>query len=65
MEKPKIIKDGEAWIRNYKSYPEISVSTPNSEPDFIKDLIKAFRNKLRVNRIQKIVRLFKIDVSKL
>lgn len=29
------------------------------------DLIKVFRNKLRVRRIQKIVRIFKIDVSKL
>jgi hypothetical protein len=49
------------WIRNYKS-PEMFGSTPDSEPDFIKDLIKAFRNKLRVNRIQKIVRIFKIDI---
>ena len=40
MEESKNV-DGEAWIRNYKSYPEISGSTPNSEPDFIKDLIKA------------------------
>ena len=62
MEKPKIIKDGEAWIRNYKSNPEMFGSTPNSEPDFIKDLIKAFKNKLRVNRIQKIIRIFKIDI---
>lgn len=62
MEKPKIIKDGEAWIRNYKSSPEMFGSTPNSEPDFIKDLIKVFRNKLRVRRIQKIIRIFKIDI---
>ena len=64
MEESKNV-DGEAWIRNYKSNPEMFGSTPNSEPDFIKDLIKVFRNKLRVRRIQKIVRIFKIDVSKL
>ncbi len=54
MEESKNV-DGEAWIRNYKS-------SPDSEPDFIKDLIKVFKNKLRVRRIQKIVRLFKIDI---
>ena len=61
MEKDKNLHEaqlGMDWIKDYKS-------TPSGEPDFIKDLIKAFRNKLRVNRIQKIVRLFKIDVSKL
>lgn len=55
-------KDAESWIRNYKSNPEMFGSTPNSEPDFIKDLIKAFKNKLRVRRIGKIIRIFKIDI---
>ena len=60
MEKDKNLYEaqlGMDWIKDK--------STPSGEPDFIKDLIKAFRNKLRVNRIQKIVRIFKIDVSKL
>jgi hypothetical protein len=62
MEESKINGDGEAWIRNYKSSPYIFGSTPNSEPDFIKDLVKAFRNKLRANRIQKIIRTNKVRV---
>jgi hypothetical protein len=60
--KKQIEIDGEAWIRNYKFNPEMFGSTPNSEPDFIKDLIKAFRNKVRTRRIQKIIRIFKIDI---
>lgn len=61
MEESKNV-DGESWIRNYKSNSYIFGQNPNSEPDFIKDLIKVFRNKLRANRIQKIVRIFKIDI---
>ncbi len=38
-------------------------------PDWIKDsigdLTKAYKNRLRVHRIQKIVRVFNIDVDKL
>jgi hypothetical protein len=34
-------------------------------PDFLEDLRKMFRNDLRVRRIEKIVRLFKIDVKEL
>lgn len=37
----------------------------SKSPDFLEDLKKMFRNDLRVRRIQKIVRIFKIDVSKL
>lgn len=34
----------------------------SKSPDFIEDLRKAFRNKLRVNRIQKIIRTHKVRV---
>jgi hypothetical protein len=33
--------------------------------DSIRDLTKSYKNRLRVHRIQKIVRLFKIDVKEL
>jgi hypothetical protein len=37
----------------------------SKSPDFLEDLRKMFRNDLRVRRIEKIVRLFKIDVKEL
>jgi hypothetical protein len=44
---------------------EISSLSNSKSPDFLEDLRKTFRNDLRVHRIQKIVRLFKIDVKEL
>ena len=38
---------------------------PDWIKDSIRDLTKAYKNRLRVGRIRKIVRLFKIDVDKL
>jgi hypothetical protein len=39
---------------------EISSLSNSKSPDFLEDL----RNDLRVRRIQKIIRIFKIDLSK-
>ena len=36
----------------------------SKSPVFLEDLKKTFRNDLRVRRIGKIVRIFKIDLSK-
>jgi hypothetical protein len=43
---------------------EISSLSNSKSPDFLEDLRKMFRNDLRVRRIQKIIRIFKIDLSK-
>ena len=42
-----------------------SSKSPDWIKDSIRDLTKAYKNRLRVRRIQKIVRLFKIDVKEL
>jgi inhibitor of KinA sporulation pathway (predicted exonuclease) len=43
----------------------INIKSPDWIKDSIRDLTKAYKNRLRVHRIQKIVRLFKIDVKEL
>jgi hypothetical protein len=38
---------------------------PDWIKDSLKDLTKAYKNRLRVHRIHKIIRIFNIDVSRL
>jgi hypothetical protein len=48
-----------------KSKGYMKDNLPDWIEDSIRDLTKSYKNRLRVHRIQKIVRLFKIDVTKL
>ena len=43
----------------------INIKSPDWIKDSIRDLTKSYKNRLRVRRIEKIVRLFKIDVKEL